>query len=265
MEQYPANRIRPMKWILVSMLLLQLFPLRAQLDIEWDVFGGGSVSVLQFKEFKAFVDSYNEQNNDLLTKELRFNPLGVGYYAGSGFRMNWFYSSLSAGFIRTLDSKARIQDQERHFYFQTYLFDLGIGARLGKGKLTWNPHVNMTICSMNLSSYYQYENGEKSFGSDNKYGGVYTSFKMTARVGLMTRYQINDKWGISFDLSCFPQAKKYGGGSFDYSTSGTFGSSFPKSAFTSGFVGVDDAMTETYRHFTFDLGLTYIIFKSQHE
>lgn len=251
-----------MKKLLFLLLILKSFTNYSQLNIEVDAFGGGTVSALQFKEFNTFVDSYNELNKSSLTRPMKFNPLGVGYHVGAGFRMNWFYSSLSTGYIRFLDTYAEIGDQERHFYFENYTFDLFLGGRIGKGKVTFTPHVNMTICSMNLSSFFQYENGEKSYGSDNTYGGVYTSFKMTSRVGIMTRVSLTDRLSLSIDASFFPKAKKYGGGSFDYSTSGTFGSSFPRLANTGGFVEVDDAMTETYRLFSLDIGLSILLFNN---
>jgi hypothetical protein len=233
----------------------------AQLDHEFTIFGGGTTSYLNFKEFNTFVETYNQQNSASLTKNLKYDPLGFGGQLGMGYRLGWFHSSISASYSRTLTSKARINDQERGFFFKNYLFDLSVGVCLTKKKLKFIPHANMTISSLNLESFYKYENGEKSFGTDSRYSGVYTSFKVTATLGLKTTLDYSDKIKFYVDFSFFPQAKKYGGGSFDTSGSGTDISSFPKSAFITGYVGVDDAMTERYRQFFLHLGVSYTLFK----
>lgn len=249
-----------MRHIILIFSLLLVFSVKTQTDIEVSLYGGGTVSYLGFNEFKEFVNSYNQQNQGELTKELKFNPIGFGGQFGSSFRMKWFYSSLSVSYSKTMNSFAEIDQQKRAFYFKNYLFDLLLGVQLGKGKLKFTPHVNMTISSLNLESYFQYENGQKSFGSDTRYSGVFTSNKMTATVGLMSTFDISDNMRLYMDFGFFPKAKKYGGGSFDYSASGTDSQSFPKSAYTVGYVGVAEAMTETYRQFFLHIGFSYSIF-----
>lgn len=249
--------------VIISSLFVSFF-INAQTDIEVNVFGGGTTSYLNFKEFKGFVQTYNQQNSAQLKKELKFNPFGVGGQLGVGFRMKWFQSSISMGYSRVLTSKAKFDNtQIRGFFFKNYLFDVLLGVRLGKGKIKFTPHVNMTISSLNLEAFYKYENGVKSFGSDSRYSGVYTSFKMTATVGIMTTFDYSDKIKFYLDLGLFPQANKYGGGSFDMSSSGTDSQSFPKSAFTTGFVGVDDSMKESYRQFFLHFGISYSLFKKE--
>lgn len=249
-----------MKTIVFAIGLLVAGLLNAQNTTAIYGFAGTTIGRLSFEGFDDFVDSYNTLNQpNGLTKLLDFKQTGIGYSGGAYFRLGKFITGLQGVHIATRPSTASFgENQTRSFQFRYSSFDLMIGMRFGSEQWGCVPYFTLTTQAMQLYSWYEYANGVQSFGSETSFSGVYTSWKSVGKLGLRLTYE-KTKWGCFFDATLPVNKNEYLGGDFAESSSATDSNYFPAYAGQSPTDAITDGLKESYRQFTFSLGVSYKI------
>lgn len=217
----------------------------------------GLYSRLQFPLFENYVSSYNEVNKDYNGFEpLKYNPNGLGIQTGIHFNSEKFFSAIFVSKNSTLPSNAHFQNGYRSFRFLNNTFDVVFGPRI---KFVI-PYFTLSINSMNIESYYTFNDGTKSYGSEFAISGIYSSFKMFVGFGLRFEKKFNH-FGFSVD-GCYPiNSKKYLNGTFDKQTNSTDAPYFPQKHTDYGSLDSDLMLPQNYRNIRFGLGLIYYIKK----
>ncbi|MBW7868978.1 MAG: hypothetical protein H3C31_11695 [Brumimicrobium sp.] len=252
--------------IILIVVFLGLIPVaKSQRIIEAYIDAGGLVSVMPFKEFKNFADSYNTQNSP--SKPLKYNPIGFGGEVSAGLNVWFLYTNFGFSYAKSMLSYADNVDNSRYFNFSTYNTNLIIGGKAGKEKFYVAFYAGMSINNQRINSYLQYANGEKSYGSDSKYSGIYSTYRFAGVFGLKLSITFNDIIGMYFDARAYPSFSNLVKGKRGYQKYPTDSmnnlSSFPADANTTGYIYEGMDLKETYNQFTFGLGLTFYIFRSE--
>lgn len=247
------------KFIIISILLLS-YKNSSFGQIEFQLQAGVSASRLNFPGFKTYLESYNEQNSgNSMVKPAKFNPFGIGYHAGGIFRMGYFITGINMGQITGFQSKATfIYDQSRSFQFKNTYFDLQIGGRIGGEKFAFIPYVSMSITSLNLRSFYTYDN-IKSYGGEKDLNGIYTSWRLVGIAGGRLEYRFTHMLGVFLDVNIILNKSEYLGGDFSESNSATDAKYFQSTATQDQTSAITDGLKEVYRisRGVFGLQLTF--------
>ena len=229
-------------------------------QFEFQLQGGVSASHLNFPGFKTYLETYNAQNSgSSMIEPAKFNPFGMGYHFGGMFRMKWFVTGINLGKIIGFQSKARYEyDQSRSFQFKNAYFELQIGGRIGKKKFGFIPYLNMSINSLNLSTFYSYGK-TKSYGGERSLNGVYTSWRLTSLVGGRIEYRFTKMLGVFLDVSFMINKSEYLGGDFSESNSATDSKYFQSTATQDQIAATTEGLKEVYRisRGVFGLQLTF--------
>lgn len=241
-----------MKYLILLLLCGIILNSHTQQELSFS-FGGG-LSYLQFKPFEDFTNSYNEQLSSTITKSLKYNPFGFEVNVGLSYCVNKLYSGLRLGTSKSFTSKAEFEDGSRNFNFRGYNFDIIAGLKFGK-VITY---FSMSLHSLNINTFYEFDGGIRSFGSDHNLSGVYTSSKMQGSLGLRFEEKQN-KFGYFFDFLFPLNSRKYLGGTFYKQTNTTDAPFFPQENSNYGTLDSDLALPQSYRNIRLNIGFIYYL------
>lgn len=227
-------------------------------QLEGNVYGGFSANYLQFPLFEKFIESYNQEQAlyDGLSKDLEYEPIGYGYEFGFQGSMSNFVFGAAGSQTKTMPSKATFKiGDSRGFQFKSYTFSFLFGAKLGGDKFQFIPYFDFGTQALQIHSWLEYDE-VRSYGSEGRYNGVWTSWKLSVGAGLKTQYSFSDRLGIYTDFN-FPAALKSGakGSTFTHSDNTTSGEYFFPLIAGPGVFDTDLALPQNYRNMRLSVGL----------
>ena len=240
---------------LVGLLLISNVSLS---QVDANIYGGFSASRLQFPLFQKFVESYNAEQAlyDDLDKKLEFEQSGYG--GEFGFQGIWsnfvFGFGLSQTKTRASTATFKIGDT-RGFEFKSYTLNLVTGLKIGEDRLQLIPYVDFGTQALQIHSWLEYD-GVKSYGSEGRYNGVWTSWKLSGSGGLKFQFNFSDWVGIYTDFN-FPIALKTGAkeSTFTHSDNATSGGYFFPATASEGTFETSEALPQNYRNIRLSIGL----------
>lgn len=229
-------------------------------QIDANVYGGFSASYLQFPLFQKFVESYNQEQAlyDGLSQDLEFNQIGYGGEFGIQGSVSNFVFGFGGSQTKTMASKATFKiGDTRGFQFKSYTFDMIVGFSIGEDKFQLIPYLDFGTQALQIHSWLEYD-GVKSYGSEGRYNGVWTSWRLMGAGGLKFHYNFSDFVGMYADFN-FPINLKTGakGSTFTHSDNTTSGEYFFPLVAGPGVFETDLALPQNYRNMRFSIGMIF--------
>jgi hypothetical protein len=225
-------------------------------QVELKLHGGLCVNRLQFPAFQNFVDSYNleqAQFNDILSP-LEFKQIGYGFDFGGQVIWSRFVFGFGGSETRTLPSEATFKNSySRGIQFRGYTFDMILGGKIGNVETNVIPYLDFGTQALHIHSWFDYD-GIKSYGTEGRYNGVWTSWKLLGAIGVKFQHTF-DRFGFYVDLNAPLRMSTVNGGTFTHSDNTTSGGYFfPKLAGEPTFEPAN-SLPQAYRNIRLSMGV----------